>query len=98
MSARPSPSKSPGPATAHTEPYSRVAACVVLEPAARQITLEPLLRLLHRRSDFPSPLKSSLADCATGTTVARNWATVGITWFRLRTLSAWFATPVARHR
>src|SRR3546814_12080045 len=77
----------PVPATVHTEPYSRVTACVVLEPADRQITLEPLLRLLQRRSDLPSPLKSSLADCATGTTVARNVAMIGITWFRLRTLS-----------
>src|SRR3546814_1934463 len=67
--------------------YSRVTACVVLEPADRQITLEPLLRLLQRRSDLPSPLKSSLADCATGTTVARNVAMIGITWFRLRTRS-----------
>src|SRR3546814_9839230 len=57
-----------------------------------------LLRLLQRRSDLPSPLKSSLADCATGTTVARNVAMIGITWFRLRTLSDWFATPVARFR
>src|SRR3546814_14408320 len=62
ISARPSPSKSPVPATVHTAPYNRVTGWVVLEPADRQITLEPLLRLLQRRSDLPSPLKSSLAD------------------------------------
>src|SRR3546814_10593361 len=91
ISARPSPSKSPVPATVHTEPYNRVTGWVVLEPADRQITLELLLRLLQRRSDLPSSLKSSLADCATGTTVARNVAMIGITWFRLRTLSDWLA-------
>src|SRR3546814_11445202 len=64
ISARPSPSKSPVPATVHTEPYNRVTGWVVLEPADRQTTMEPLLRLPQRRAVFPSQFTPSLAHCA----------------------------------
>src|SRR3546814_12622186 len=98
MSALLSPSKSPEPTTFQAKLFTVDAAGTSVELPDLQITFAPLERLRHRMSDNPSPLKSLRAVPPPGTLVSRNVAMIGITWFRLRTLSDWFATPVARLR
>src|SRR6478672_7263297 len=68
MSACPSPSKSPSPATYHP-PLTRANACAVAWLAAYQMAFAPVLTLLQRTSDLPSPFRSfaGRAACATGT-------------------------------
>ena len=58
MSSKPSPLKSPTPATAQIVPTD-VTVVAVAERPERQITFWPVSKLRHRMSDFPSLLKSA---------------------------------------
>ena len=95
MSETPSPLKSPTPTTCQALLATVAVACCVPLLAERQIVFWPVAVLRHRMSETPSPLKSFLPRNS-GTTIARKVAMIGMVMFMLRTLSDWFATPVAR--
>src|SRR3546814_6994713 len=60
ISARPSPSKSPAPATVHENLLTPVVSCCVLALPDNQIALRPSAVSRHKISVDPSPLKSPI--------------------------------------
>src|SRR3546814_15283433 len=65
ISARPSPSKSPAPATVHENLLTPVVSCCVLALPDHQIALRPSAVSRHKISWDPSPLKSPISTTFT---------------------------------